>query len=86
MIKLYTSDGKFIGTKPPDYIDNEGYTGMIEYSDGDRCWYKKGFYYRLDGPAYEGADGTKSWFFGNRKVTEEQYNLIIDLMKLKGLL
>ena len=34
----------------------------VEYTNGDKIWYKEGKYHRLDGPAIEWADGSKSWY------------------------
>lgn len=34
----------------------------VEYSNGDRFWYKNGEYHREDGPACEYSDGGKSWY------------------------
>ncbi len=37
------------------------YTGIIEWSNGDKEWYKNGKRYRTDGPAVECANGNKIW-------------------------
>ena len=44
-----------------DDLIPENYTGIIERSDGDKLWYKKGEIHREDGPALEYKDGTKVW-------------------------
>jgi hypothetical protein len=43
-----------------DYIP-DNFTGIVEYQNGNKCWYKEGKYHREDGPACEFADGTKTW-------------------------
>ncbi len=40
----------------------DNFTGMIEYSDGDKHWYKNDELHREDGPAVEYSNGDKSWF------------------------
>ena len=32
------------------------------HTNGDRAWYQNGNLHRLDGPAYEYADGFKEWY------------------------
>jgi hypothetical protein len=39
----------------------DGFTGIAEYPNGDRGWYKEGNIHRLDGPAIEYSNGTKFW-------------------------
>jgi hypothetical protein len=39
----------------------EGFTGVVEHSDGEKVWYLNGQYHREDGPAREWADGEKQW-------------------------
>jgi hypothetical protein len=40
-----------------------GFTGIVEYEDGDRKeWYKEGNLHREDGPAREYSDGSKTWY------------------------
>ena len=36
--------------------------GMHTNKWGDKRWYVNGKKHRLDGPAYEGADGRKEWY------------------------
>jgi hypothetical protein len=43
-----------------------GYTGIVEYSDGTRHWYKCGQLHREDGPACEYIDGSREWFIEDR--------------------
>jgi hypothetical protein len=38
------------------------FTGIAEYPNGYKEWYKEGEYHRLDGPAIELPDGTKLWY------------------------
>jgi hypothetical protein len=41
-------------------LDN--YTGVEEWENGNKFWYKEGNLHRLDGPAIELSDGTKYWY------------------------
>ena len=38
------------------------FTGIIEFTSGNKRWYKDGKYHRLDGPAIEYSDGEKRWY------------------------
>jgi len=40
----------------------ENFTGVVEYSDGSKYWYKNGKLHREDGPAIENSNGTKEWY------------------------
>ncbi len=53
-IKLSRELGEFIP---------KNYTGIVEWSNGDKYWYKKGELHRDDGPAVECWNGSKVWYF-----------------------
>jgi hypothetical protein len=38
------------------------YTGIIEYSNGNKEWYQDGKLHRVGGPAIIDRDGTKLWY------------------------
>jgi hypothetical protein len=40
----------------------KNFTGIAEYPDGRKEWYKEGKLHREDGPAVEYLDGTKYWY------------------------
>lgn len=40
----------------------KNFTGIIEFPDGAKQWYKDGKCHRDDGPACEYTDGLKYWF------------------------
>jgi hypothetical protein len=40
----------------------ENFTGIVEYANGTKIWYKEGKRHREDGPAVEYADGEKRWW------------------------
>jgi len=48
----------------------------IEYSNGDKFWYKNGKLHRGKGPAVEYSDGLKCWYENGTQVhgTEECYS------------
>lgn len=62
MEKLLITDSRDI---PKDF------TGVAEYSNGLRQWYKEGNLHREDGPAVELADGTKIWFKEGKRHRED---------------
>jgi hypothetical protein len=45
------------------------FTGIAEYPNGRKEWYKEGKYHREDGPAVEYQDGTKYWYLENNLYT-----------------
>ena len=50
----------------------------IEFSDGDKRWYRKGFIHRIGGHAVEYSNGEKLWYlFGNGGYTEDEYNRVM---------
>ena len=57
----------------------------IEYANGRKCWFVNDKRHRLDGPAIEHC-GYKEWYIDDKQVTEEQHDLLVDVMKLKGLI
>ena len=50
---LKTSDWTKI---PPNY------TGIIEWSNGDKSWWINGKLHKVDGPAVEQVNGYKAWY------------------------
>jgi hypothetical protein len=44
-----------------DSIPNN-FTGIIEFPDGTKKWYKEMKHHREDGPAIESPNGTKAWY------------------------
>ena len=44
-------------------------------NDNNIRWYnEEGQLHREDGPAYEGASGSKEWWLNGRRLTEEEFN------------
>jgi hypothetical protein len=39
----------------------DNFTGIAEWGNGEKQWYKEGNLHREDGPAIESPDGKKSW-------------------------
>lgn len=59
----------------------------IEFAEGEKLWYFNGQRHRVDGPACEYPDGTKRYFiYENEIENEDAYNLLVNMMKLKGLM
>ncbi|WP_406236951.1 hypothetical protein ACF3NX_06460 [Acetobacter orientalis] len=44
---------------------------IFEDSYGTKRWFQNGKQHRLDGPAIEGANGTKIWYFHGEYKTQE---------------
>jgi hypothetical protein len=44
---------------------------MVEYPNGDRCWFVGNSIHREDGPAFIGGDGTQIWFRRDEKHRED---------------
>ena len=49
---------------------------LKEFPNGDKEWTLNGEFHRLDGPAVERYDGSKSWFLNDKRYTEEEFALI----------
>lgn len=45
----------------------------IEYTTGDKFWYKNGDLHRTDGPAIEYADDTQRWYINGYPMTEAEF-------------
>jgi len=77
--KAWFFNGKFHNKNGP----------AVEYSNGAKRWCINGKNHRLDGPAYESPSGLKQWYIDDQEIigaTEESFKLLVDIMKLKGLL
>jgi len=42
------------------------FTGIVEYPDGSKEWYRNDKRHRIDGPAYEDVDGLKHWYLNGK--------------------
>ena len=49
----------------------KGFTGIVEFLDGDKWWYKNGNLHREDGPAIEWIDGSKFWYKNDKLHRED---------------
>ena len=57
----------------------DNFTGIIEFANGTKEWYKEGKYHRLDGPAIEWSDGGKAWYLEDenyRQVNLKDYVIL----------
>lgn len=43
----------------------------VEYTDGDKFWYKHGLQHREDGPAAEFPNGDKEWYINDKLHRED---------------
>ena len=47
----------------------QGYTGIIEWEDGDTGWYKNGIRHREDGPSYVSINNIyKAWWLDGKII------------------
>ena len=49
----------------------EGFTGIVELTDGEKQWYLNGKLHREDGPAREWANGKKEWWLNGQYHRED---------------
>jgi hypothetical protein len=49
----------------------ENYSGICEYSNGDKEWYLNGQLHRDDGPAFESIYGDKWWYLNGKKHRDD---------------
>ncbi len=52
----------------------KNYTGIIEWADGDKEWYRNGEYHREDGPAIIRASQSKEWWLDGKYIWHSEYN------------
>ena len=59
------------------------FTGIAEYANGTKIWYKDGLRHREDGPACEYPDDAEYWYFEGKfypKINLESY-VVLDYYK-----
>ena len=87
--KLYDLNNNFLYETQSKKIMKE-HTGFVE-SHNSRWCVNQGILHRIDGPAFEYYDGKQEiYYYINgeqiRCYSDEQFKLLIDMMKLKGLI
>ena len=60
------------------------YTGIAEFTNGSKQWYKEGKLHREDGPACDYSNGTKFWFLEDKEYTEINLKDFVVLDSYKG--
>ena len=50
----------------------------IELLSGHKEWCQNGLRHRTDGAAVEWANGTKEWYINGKKLTEAEFNQIVE--------
>ena len=53
--------------------------------DGHKEWWINMKRHRIGGPAVIHSNGLKFWYINNIECSEEEHNLLFDMMKVKGL-
>ncbi len=62
----------------------KNFTGIVEYWDGDKILHKEGKFHREDGPAFEHADGRKSWYLEHKRYYRIRLKSCVVLDYYKG--
>jgi len=62
-----------------------GYTGIVEWANGDKFWYLNGNLHRVDGPAVERTNGVKEYWINWERVSKEAQEVLYAMYKLKGI-
>ena len=52
----------------------------VEYVECYKIWYINGERHRTDGPAIEYANGSKYWCLNDKEYTEEEFDLIKEVL------
>lgn len=47
------------------------FTGIVEWSNGMKCWYKEGKFHRDNGPAIEWDNGFREWWLEGKLHRED---------------
>lgn len=68
------------------FEEPENFTGIIEYTSGNKRWFFMGQLHRLDGPAVVLKSGHKEYWIYDKEVTKGQQELLYNMMKLKELI
>ena len=53
------------------------YTGIVEFEDGEKIWFKNGKLHREDGPANLFKDGLERWLLGGEFIWNSNYKIIL---------
>jgi len=56
----------------------------VDFSNGNKFWYKKNKIHRLDGPAIEYNDGYKSWYYEGKKIYCKSIEEFLKIINLKA--
>jgi len=52
----------------------DNYTGIIEWENGDKWWYKNEKWHREDGPAIIWENDDKAWYLDNKMIWSSRWN------------
>ena len=75
---------KIIKVIKEDYIP-DNFTGIAEYPNGTKEWYKEGKLHRLDGPAVEFSRiGTNFWYLENKFYSLGKLSKLINSSSFLG--
>jgi len=86
MCKLYNINYELLEEVASEGKIPKNFTGIVEYSDGDKNWFQNGLWHRIGAPAYLYVNGREFYYVNGNNVSKEEHDLLVDIMKLKGLL
>ena len=52
----------------------------VAHTNGYKEWYLNGERHRVDGPSIEYVGGRKSWYINGKKYSEEDFNIIKEVL------
>lgn len=56
----------------------KNFTGIVEWDNGDKIWYKEGKRHKTDGPAVESLNGYKEWWIDGKIFESTRLNFLIE--------
>ena len=93
---LYPAIGKFSGMVEYVYGTKEWLLNGIRHRDNDKPaivnidghkeWWVNMMRHRIGGPAVIHSNGDKYWYVNNIECSEEEHDLLYNMMKIKGLM
>jgi hypothetical protein len=87
MAKFFDLNGKEITSAQFYYDKSINKIGtIIVWDSGKREYRRNRITHNLDGPALINSDGTGEYYIEGKRIPEEHFKLLLDIMKLKGLL
>ena len=69
--------------KVKDYSEiPKGFTGIVEFSNGTKSWYKNGKRHRENAPAIIYSNGKTEWWINNKFFKKSQNKILIKNLEI----